>query len=83
MDDRLIIAFCQPCQSLFAPWREAFPACRGVMVAVWVSDARPDLIAAIAEETKDGSILEVRLDDCAAHVALIAEIFVRSAAHAA
>ena len=83
MDDRLIIAFCQACQSLFAPWREGCPVCSGAMVAVWVTDALPGLVARIAEETRDGSILEVCLDDDAAHAALIAELFVRSAAHAA
>ena len=83
MDDRLVIAFCQACQLLFAPWREACPVCSGAMVAVWVTDALPGLIAAIEDETEDGSILEVRLDDDAAHAALIAELFVRAAAHAA
>ncbi len=82
MDDRLVIAFCQACQSLFAPWREACPVCSGAMVAVWVTDALPGLIAAIEAETEDGSILEVCLDDDAAHAALIAELVGRSAAHA-
>ena len=48
MDNRLIIAFCPACQSLFAPWGEACPACAEPTVAVWVTDAPPDLIAAIA-----------------------------------
>ena len=83
MDNRLIIAFCPACQSLFAPWGEACPACAATMVAVWVTDAPPDLIVAIADETADGSILEVCLDDAAEHAALIAELLVRSAARAA
>ena len=83
MVDRLILAFCQPCQELFAPWQEACPACAGGIVAVWVTDARPELIAAIAEQTKDGSILQVCLDDDAANLVLIAELFMRAAARAA
>ena len=83
MADRLILAFCQSCQTLLAPWREACPACERVMVAVWVTDARPDLIAAIADETDDGSILEVGLDDDGAHATLIAELCVRTAARPA
>ncbi len=52
-------------------------------MAVWVTDARPELIVAIAEQTKDGSILQVRLDDDAAHLVLIAELFMRAATRAA
>ena len=83
MDERLTLAFCQPCQMLFAPWCEACPACTGWMVAVWVTDAHPDVIARIAEETADGSVLEVCLEDTAEHAALIAELLVRAVPRAA
>ncbi|HJN92462.1 MAG TPA: hypothetical protein QGF05_07020 [Dehalococcoidia bacterium] len=83
MDEHLTLAFCQPCQTLFAPWHPTCPACAWRMVAVWVTDAQPELISRFAEETDDGSVLEVCLEDEAEHAALIADLLVRAAARAA
>jgi hypothetical protein len=80
MDHGLLLGFCVGCQSLFAPHGPPCPACAARLAPVCVTDASPALIREVRHATADGSRLEFRLADGAAHAALVADLLVRLAA---